>query len=748
MEQQQPSPRAIPNTLISSSPPPQPRQLDSPRPTTPASPLMEAQTAFDQPVKLKGRHRLLQGLQRMSSSPSLPKLGRNRSSEKVYKSAQKASISCVSLNSPPSAYSLSPHASYTFSNGFSTAPTTPGSPCSQQSYFETNARVRLLDPNDITTVPVPVDVRVSKPLSTQLPEISEKPLPRRPNFNFWKDLPYELRVYILGFLSPKEIIRVSAVSKEWHDMCFDGQLWTSLDCQTYYQQITSEALIKIMLKAGAFVKNLNLRGCVQLRDQWLSLGTRMTNQECRNLENFSIEGCKIERSSIHFFLLRNPRLLHINMPSMQNINNATMRIIATHCPQLELLNIDWCSQIDTKGLKKVIQSCPNLTDLRASEVRGLNDNEFMLELFQRNSLERLVLQHCDSLTDEALETMIHGVDPERDVLTDRPLVPPRRLRHLDVSRCRMLTDRGLKALVHNVPYLEGLRTCQNTTLTDDAFEDLLQSTQRLSHLEVEEVDLLTNAMLINLSKSKAAQTLEHLSISYCEQIGDIGVLPLLKACPRIKSLCLDNTRISDLVLMEASEQVRKRGSTTKKSQRPTKGLELVAFDCANVTWAGVREILQGNGRVMQGRKKSVVQTIDGEDEFGDKREIRKVVEIQTLLYPTEIIHLKAFYGWQQTVEEHYKRCVSGRWGAAARLEQKWAEWMVASEEVGVVGHGWSSRRRRRRARDAEYRVRDDEDGAAQDTGTGDEEGSGQEFAPGRAPRGGRRRARSGGCVVM
>lgn len=710
--------------------------------------MIEATTAFDQPVRLKGRHRLLQGLQRMSSSPSLAKLGRTRSNEKVYKSGQKASISCVSLNSPPSTYSLSPHNSGALSNGFSTAPTTPGSPGSQQSYFESNSRLRPLDPNEITTVAVPLDVRTSKPLSSPLHEISERPFPRRPNFNFWKDLPHELRVHILGFLSPKEIIRVSAVSKGWHDMCFDGQLWTSLDCQTYYQQITSDALIKIMLKAGAFVKNLNLRGCVQLRDQWLSLGTRMTNEECRNLENFSIEGCKIERSSIHFFLLRNPRLLQINMPSMQNINNATMKIIACHCPQLELLNIDWCSQIDTKGLKKVIQSCPNLTDLRASEVRGLDDVDFMLELFQRNSLERLILQHCDSLTDEALQIMVHGIDPDRDVLTDRPMVPPRRLRHLDVSRCRSLTDRGVKALAHNVPYLEGFRLCQNTALTDDALEEVLLSTNRLTHLEVEEVELLTNATLINLSKSKAAKTLEHLSVSYCEQIGDIGVLPLLKACPEIQSLCLDNTRISDLVLMEASEQVRKRGSTTKKSQRPKKGLELVAFDCANVTWAGVREILQGNGRVMQGRKKSVVQTQNLVGEDGEREETRRVIEIQTLLYPTQVIHLKAFYGWQQTVEEHYKRCMTGRWGAAARLEAKWAEWMVASEEVGVVGHGWSSRRRRRRARDAEYRVRDDEDGAAPDTGTGDEDSSGLEFAAGRTPRGGRRRARSGGCVVM
>lgn len=740
---------APPDIMDSIAPVAPPRPLESPRPMTPTSPMLN-EAPFDQPAKLKSRHRLLQGLQRMSSSPSLAKLGRTRSNERVYRSNQKASMSCVSLSSPGSSYSLLPPGSYAsdLSNGFSTAPTTPGSPSSQQSYFDSNSRLRPLDPTEITTIAVPIDIRTSKPLASTLPEISEKPVPRRPNFNFWADLPQELRVHILSFLSPKEIIRLSSVSKQWHELCFDGQLWTSLDCQTYYQQITSDALVKILLQAGAFVKNLNLRGCVQLRDQWLSLGTRMNDRECRNLEHFSIEGCKIERSSIHFFLLRNPKLIHINMPSMQNINNATMRIIACHCPQLELLNIDWCSQIDTKGLKKVIQSCPNLTDLRASEVQGLDENDFMLELFQRNSLERLILQHCDSLTDEALEILAQGVNPERDVLTDRPMVPPRRLRHLDISRCRSLTDRGVRALAHNVPYLEGFRLCQNTALTDDALADLVPTTDRLTHLEVEEVELLTNATLMTLSNSKAAKTLEHLSISYCEQMGDIGVLPLLKASPHLQSLCLDNTRISDLVLMEASEQVRKRGSTPKKNQRPKKGLELVAFDCANVTWAGVREVLQGNSRVMQGRKRSVMPTHSPVGEEDAPGGTKRLVDIQTLLYPTQIIHLKAFYGWQQTVEEHYKRCMTARWGAAARLEGKWAEWMVVSEEVGGVGGGWASRRRRRRAREAENRVRDDEDGNAMDTGTGDDDGSGIEFGAGRNPRGGRRRARSGGCAVM
>ncbi|KAK5072194.1 hypothetical protein LTR64_004027 [Lithohypha guttulata] len=740
----------------------EPRSLltPSPRSSTPGSPML-AGMSQEQPPKLKGRQRLLQGLQRMSSSPSLAKMGRTRSSEKVYKPNHKASISCVSLGSSPQGSSISPPIQVSTS-AYATPPGTPGTPTSVSSYVDSHSRFR---PFDLGSAASSAEHLQLRPARTPLHEISEKPLPKRENFNFWGDLPQEVRIQILSYLPPKEIVRLSAVSRSWQEMCFDGQLWTVLDCQTYYQKITSEALMKIMLRAGAFVKNLNLRGCVQLRDQWLSLGTRMTNQECRNLETFSIEGCKIERSSIHFFLLRNPKLLHLNMPSMQQVSNATLKIIAAHCRNIEYLNINWCTNCDNRGLLKVVQSCPNLTDLRVSEVRGLDDTELALEMFRRNNLERLIMAGCDSLTDEVLEIMVQGVDPQVDVLTDRVTVPPRRWRHLDVSECRQLTDRGVRALAHNVPFLEGLKLCKVSSLTDDALLDVMSSVNRLTHLELEELEHLTNEVLIRLAKSPAAKTLEHLSISYCDQMGDVGVLPILKSCPELKSLCLDNTRISDLALMEASEQVRKRGNLLKRGARPKKGLELIAFDCANVTWAGVREIMQGNCRVLQGRKKSVVREslmthlppTDSETESitnaasaSASQEIKRVIEIQTLLFPAQIIHLKAFHIWQATFDAHYQRCMTARWVAASRLENKWAEWMVATEEVGNISHGWGARRRRRRQREAENRVREDTAGLVHDTegvgtGTETEDMSGLENGS-RRPN--RRRARSGGCAVM
>ena len=743
-----------------------PEMAASPEAATPNSPA-SGQFPFEQATKRTGRQRLLQGLQRISSSPSLARLSRTKSSD--YRGGMMASISCVSLSSPVLTYSFSPSGSYTsqLSAGYSTAPTSPGSPPGGNSYFDPNMKLRIRgrdagghDPCSPLSISLPADVKsaitdLRRAPTWELEQTLEEPrqrragqtFQRRPNFNFWKDMPHELKIQIFWFLEPKEIIRLSSVSKTFHEMAFDGQLWTSLDCQSYYQQITKDALIAIILRAGSFIKNLNLRGCVQLRDQWLSLGTRMHGQECRNLESFSIEGCKIERSSIHFFLLRNPRLVHINMPGMQQVNNSSLKIIANNCPLLEFLNVDWCGGIDTQGLRRVVQSCPKLSDLRVSEVRGFDDVDFMLDLFHSNTLHRLIMQNCETLTDSALAALTCGLDPEIDPLTSLPIVPPRILRHLDLTKCSAVTDKGIHSMASNLPALEGLRLCQNSSLTDEALEELLPSCPRLTHLEIEELDQITNRLLQKFAKSGAAANLEHFSISYCENLGDAAMLPLLKSTTKIKSLCLDNTRISDLVLMELADMVRRRASTKDALHRPKKGLTLVCFDCQNVTWAGIREVLNKNAAVWVKRETPSALPV--------ARALHEAAETNlcapsdplpppTLLYPAEITTLKCFYGYQPTVTEHTKRVLKAKWGSASRLELKWAQWQIANEEVTAAGvAGIGGRRRRRRAREARRELLDDEEAGGEGT---DGEGEGIIGATGVRTR--RRRARSGGCVVM
>lgn len=719
-----------------------------PTPTSPdAGPL-----PFEQLPKLKGHRRILQSLQRMSSSPSLARLGRNPPSS--YRSGGKASMSCVSFSSAmtPSATSPSAHSygnSYSSNStaGFSTAPTSVvGSPGAEQETFEQSARIRIIGSEPIlngitsaTSVPLPKDVQAT-PSGTEMrndyfskPVKVMKRIKKRPNFDFWGEMPQEVRIQILQFLSPKEIVRCSAVSKTWRHMCFDGQLWRRIDTDDYYRQIPGDSLVKILTTAGPFVRDLNLRGCVQLRERWGMDGQKIA-QACQNLENFSLEGCRIDKSSIQYLLSEKTRLVNVNVSGLSSVNNHTMRIIADGCKQLEYLNVSWCQHITTAGLMHIVKSCAQLKDLQAGEIRGWDDQDFVLELFQRNTLERLIVSHCGDLNDDSLQILVHGKEPEIDPLSDVPIVPPRRLRHLDLSRCKALTTKGIKSLAYVVTNLEGLQLSHIDSLQDDALTGILASTPSLTHLDLEELDTLTNAFLLKLASAPCVPHLQHLNISYCEQFGDVGLIPVLKAASSIRSLVLDNTRVSDLSLAEAAIQLRardrhlhpqahttftpasiataainafSRDKTPSQHQRPGSvtptslpsiALSIVAYDCQNITWTGVREILSQNSST-------------SDSPYNQPRSL--------------IIGLKCFYGYQDTVNEHTKRVLRGDYKAAARLERKWGEYMLASEEAGAVGAG--ARRRRRRAREAAMQHADEAEGG---------------------PRGGRRRARSGGCTVM
>ncbi|KAL1989304.1 hypothetical protein VTN96DRAFT_66 [Rasamsonia emersonii] len=722
--------------------------VESPGTASPPSPTTSTgQIPLEQPPKVKGRQRLLQSLQRMSSSPTLVR--RTRSYSVGYQRDGKASLSCVSLTpaahgacwSDPSASSSQFYGGLNPNDPVSPAPS-PGS-----------ARIRLIGalPNaSQATVPLPADLRPTsrgmqresgEPASELVNEMGSEEAaaalqPVKRKIDFWRDMPDEIKMEIFRYLTPKEIVRCSVVSKEWYKMCFDGQLWSRIDTSEFYSQISSDALVKIITSGGPFIRDLNLRGCVQLKDKWLSDGERITDA-CRNVVNFSLEGCRIDKTAIHYFLLRNPRLEYINISALSSVSNSAMKIIAQSCPHLKTLNVSWCSNVNTKGLKRIVESCSELTDLRAGEIRGFDDEAFMEALFKRNTLERLIMHRTD-VTDRSLKVLIHGTNPEIDVLTDRPIVPPRKFKHLDLHQCSLLTDGGVRSLAHNVPYLQGLQLSQCTELTDNSIIEVVRTTPRLTHLELEDLDKITNNTLVELAKSPCAERLEHLNVSYCENLGDPGMLAVLKSCPRLKSVDMDNTRISDLSLMEASFRVRKRGYGTSL---PRVGLRLVVFDCINVTWAGVREVLSSNAYLPRSLKTgsarvTVTETGERSDASlpssasSDASPSSPPAPVQ--MYPNEIIQLKCFYGWQMTVDEHTKRVLRGDLAAAARLDRKWADYMMATEEAGAAGAG--ARRRRRRVREAERLFNDDEE----DGGIGI-------ISP---LAGRRRRARSGGCIVM
>lgn len=552
------------------------------------------------------------------------------------------------------------------------------------------------------TIPLPADLRCSRnDTASRARSRAASAAALKPLFRFWEKMPHEIKVHIFSFLHPRQLVQASRVSKLFYRVCFDGQLWTRLDASEFYQDIPAESLSRIILAAGPFIKDLNLRGCVQVEHYKRA---EVLAKACKNLINATLEGCRnFQKHTLHSLLESNQKLVHLNLTGLTAVSNKSCRIISESCPQLESFQVSWCGKVDHRGIKAVIDGCTQLKDLCAGEVRGFDDLELARTIFETNRLEKLVLSGCAELTDEALKVIMHGDDPEIDILTEIPMVPPRRLRHLNLSRCSQLTDDGVRALGYLTPDLEGLQLSRCRSLTNAALEPVLASTPRLTHLELEDLEHLTNDLLSeHLVKAPCASTLEHLSLSYCESLGDVGMLPVMQTCVSLQSVDLDNTRISDLTLAEAAAMVNKRSQRVLQSgNKPQVTLKMVVYDCQHVTWTGIREVLFRNAQVrpLPGRPGRVT-------------------------YPSETVSLKCFYGFQMTVDEHQKRVLRGELDAASRLERKWADYMQATEEAGMPGSG--GRRRRRRAREA-HALMNQEDGGAV----------------------GRRRARTmGSCFVM
>lgn len=715
----------------------------------------------DAPKKPKARHALLRGMSRITSTPALGlSFGHSRTVSVPYDSG--SSLSCISLSTasgsspftPTSTSSYFPSSNYPFErDGLCTScrsgTSSPG--CSPGHWSPNEIRVRQFN-LDCIPLYCKTDAKSSVPAELA----STKNISQRPKES-WASMPLEIKLQILSHLKAQELVLLARVSKELHALCFDGQLWTNFDASSFYRRIPSHVLTNTLVRAGSFVQHLNLRGCIQLSG---STPFDQVPKLCQNLHSTTLEGCFIKRSILHSLLENNARLQRINLTGLKSVCNSTCRIIAETCPRLRVFNVSFCTDVDARGIKSVLDNCSLLTDIRAAEVRGFERHDVASAIFRATNLTRLTLNGCREIDDASFKIMLLGSDPKFDLLTDLPLVTPRKWRHLGLSYCDGITNDGIGAMGHLVPDLESLELRRCSSLSDAGLGPVLATTPRLTRLDLEDCALLTNTTLsTHLAKAPCAPGLKHLTVSHCENLGDAGLMPVVRACKSLQVLEMDNTRASDLVICELSAMVRSRSEYTR--ELPRISLRVVAYDCQNITWTGIREVLSRNceagpqlrkqgkqdpWRAEAERVYALIEEVSGRaGADGDRQgkgpaaETRSSSTVangnnstseQQQTYPSDIIGIKCYYAWQQTVDEHTKRVLAGELARASRLERSWAAWMQADEEREAGGGIRLTRRRRTRAREAQLVHADEEDGGS---GTGPT----------------RRRARTvGSCVVM
>jgi F-box/leucine-rich repeat protein 2/20 len=291
-------------------------------------------------------------------------------------------------------------------------------------------------------------------------------------------------------------------------------------------------------------------------------------------------------------------------------------------------------------------------------MKRINDEVMSTLARAAPNLEVLDLSYVRELHNSALDAFVSceedEVDYETILLTPRDIGRDSgdsmryrrritRLRHLSVSACELLTDIACSNLAHTMPCLEYFEMAGiGADLKDEGLVRLLNTTPLIRRLDLEDACDIGDTVLAALTptpvpdpRSKSTpepgQALECLIISYASNVTDDALLGLIRGCPHLTALEVDNTRISAAVLKEFVRLSRKRRLVDAR---------VVAIDCRSIGDTVVKDMTgitrpRKGWRSYEARKLGYLDSRDGEDlKVGqDECDEQRVV-------------LKTFYSWQ------------------------------------------------------------------------------------------------------
>ncbi|OLL24024.1 F-box/LRR-repeat protein 20, partial [Neolecta irregularis DAH-3] len=444
-------------------------------------------------------------------------------------------------------------------------------------------------------------------------------------------IPKTVLLQIFSYVHRRELISLSRVCKTWREMTYDGSLWKSfviadfsdsnshlLNLKPGYSYVPGHEVMRILKSAGSFIRHLNLRGCNNLLPrEFASLGIY-----CTNLISLNLDGCYIAPESLPKILKVNNSLHHLDVSGVPGIPFSSFTLLSRKF--LQTLDISWCPTTRqlTNGVIHVLENCPGLIELRMNEFGEMHNPDILIGIHNLSRLESLHLAECPRLSDTHMKLLIRG--PSYPYLGDMSRLLS--LRHLNLSQCLLLSDATLIVLANQVPELSRLEFTGCNNLTDVGFKTLLRTIPKLTHLDLEDVVQITDETILSLSAYNP--NLRHLQLSYCIEVTDHGIIHLLRSCQYLISLEIDNTELSDVILLHLSSQMR-----------------LVVYDCPRITWAGIREVMISNSERKGGW-----------------------------------IRLKCYYAWQNIFNSHFRACLRGDTEIAKWIERRWAETMMKAEE--------------------------------------------------------------------
>jgi F-box and leucine-rich repeat protein 2/20 len=409
-----------------------------------------------------------------------------------------------------------------------------------------------------------------------------------------------------------------SISEGWKDLVYDGQLWSTLDFHSF-PAMSKTTLLNIAKGGGHFINAIDLSGHVYVSPATLvditniCLPSVFTSLPFTQLTSINFRGCTaLTTRSIHYLLVRSPGLQQVCFRGLQSVTNTTCDIIAMYCPRITKLDLNRCRNMDGEGLKRLASAVKargdllQLTELKISGLRNIDDDTMALVGQVAPFLEVLDLSYSRELHNSALAALVSADD--NDLACETVLLAAReagrepndsgryrrrvtRLRHLSLSSCALLTDIACSHLAHAVPRLEFLELAGiGEELGDDGLVRLLKTTPMIRRLDLEDASLISDAVL-NAITPRLPQSSNGAESVQLQPGGALEHLVISYASGITDGALLSLIRRCPRLKVLEADNTRMGPDVLQKFcelQRPDS--KIVAVDCRNITESQVKEL--------------------------------------------------------------------------------------------------------------------------------------------------------------
>mmetsp|Transcript_11681 Transcript_11681/g.25583 ORF Transcript_11681/g.25583 Transcript_11681/m.25583 type:complete len:815 (-) Transcript_11681:110-2554(-) len=221
----------------------------------------------------------------------------------------------------------------------------------------------------------------------------------------------------------------------------------------------------------------------------------------------------------------------LGLEGSSQLRRCVLNTIGRSCPNLRVLDVRSCQQVDNRIVRDVLQYCEHLTTLRLDNCARISDSAFAPALWKRPlagllGLKELSVGKCGQITAEGLMGYVMKGAPH--------------LGTLGLTHCRLaITDEVASELLFSFG-LEALDLSCCTQITDECFE--ARPASLLKELRVANTPI-TDAAVEGIAARAA--NLEVFDAGWVIRLSDLGVQALAEHCTRLRVLCVCNTQITD-----------------------------------------------------------------------------------------------------------------------------------------------------------------------------------------------------------